>query len=172
MLVTALAETNCFDIQDREQMDEIARELELAGKKVQARQADYLISGAVTQIDVSTENTSFGGGLIPVIGSIGTKTQKAAVVLDMRLVDVNTAKVLASRRATASTENSSLSLGGFGDGAVGGTFAGFGGQFQSLKGTNLEAVAKDAIAQSVVFLVEQVKVATGTQRTALSGAGR
>ncbi|HMO44717.1 MAG TPA: CsgG/HfaB family protein [Rubrivivax sp.] len=167
VLVTALADTGCFDIQDREQMDEIARELDLAGKKVQTQQADFLISGAVTQVDVSVENTSFGGGLLPVIGSIGTKTQKAAVSLDMRLVDVNTAKVLGSKRATASTENSSLSLGGFGGGAVGGTFAGFGGQFQSLQGTNLEAVTKDAIAQSVVFLVEQVKTAKAS-RTALA----
>jgi curli biogenesis system outer membrane secretion channel CsgG len=50
------------------------------------------------------------------VGSIGTKTQKAAVALDMKLVRVETAKVVASKRATASTEDSSFSVGGFGGG--------------------------------------------------------
>jgi curli biogenesis system outer membrane secretion channel CsgG len=65
VLVTALSESGCFEVQDREQLDEIAKELELAGKKVQTQQAEFLISGAVTQIDVSTENKSFGAGLLP-----------------------------------------------------------------------------------------------------------
>lgn len=159
VLVTALTESNCFEVQDRDAMDEIAKELELAGKKVQAQQAEFLVSGAVTQIDVSTDNKSFGAGLIPIIGSIGTKTQKAEVALDMKLVDVNTAKVVASKRASASTENSSFSMGAIGGGTVGGTIGGFGGSLSSLKGTNLEAVTKDAIVQSVNFLVEAARAA-------------
>ena len=157
VLVTALTETGCFSVQDREEMDEIAGELALAGKKVETKQAEYLISGAVTEIDVSQENKSFGGGMIPIIGAIGSKKQKAAVALDMKLVSVDTATVVSSKRATASTENSSLSLGVGGIGMVGGTVGGFGGAFSSLKGTNLEAVTKDAIAQSVVFLVDAAR---------------
>ena len=167
VLVTALSESGCFEVQDREQLDEIAKELELAGKKVQTQQAEFLISGAVTQIDVSTENKSFGAGLLPFVGSIGTKTQKAAVALDMKLVRVETAKVVASKRATASTEDSSFSVGGFGGGAVGGTIGGFGGSLSSLKGTNLEAVTKDAIVQSVNFLVE---AARGARTASVAGA--
>lgn len=159
VLVTALSESGCFDVQDREQLDEIAKELELAGKKVQAQQAEFLISGAVTQIDVSTENKSFGGGFIPFVGSVGTKTQKAAVALDMKLVRVETAKVVASKRATASTEDSSFSIGAMGGGVVGGAIGGFGGSLSSLKGTNLEAVTKDAIVQSVNFLVDAARAA-------------
>lgn len=161
VLVTALTESGCFEVQDREAMDEIAKELEMAGKKVQAQQAEFLISGAVTQIDVSTENKSFGGGLIPILGSIGTKTQKAEVALDMKLVSVDTAKVIASKRASASSENSSFSVGALGGGMVGGTIGGFGGSLSSLKGTNLEAVTKDAIVQSVTFLVNSAKQAKG-----------
>ncbi|MCO5977798.1 CsgG/HfaB family protein [Ideonella oryzae] len=155
VLVTALSESGCFEVQDREQLDEIAKELELAGKKVQTQQAEFLISGAVTQIDVSTENKSFGAGLPPFVGSIGTKTQKAAVALDMKLVCVETAKVVASKRATASTEDSSFSVGGFG------------GSLSSLKGTNLEAVTKDAIVQSVNFLVD---AARGARTASVAGA--
>lgn len=161
VLVTALSESGCFDVQDREQMDEIQAELARAGKQVQTQQADYLISGAVTQVDVSQEKSSFGGGFIPFVGAIGTKTQKAAVSIDMRLVDVNSAKVLASKRASASTETSSFTLGGAGIGTMGGTFGGFGGSLSSLKGTNLEAVTKDAIIQSVNFLVDTTRAAKG-----------
>lgn len=161
VLVTALSESGCFDVQDREQLAEIQAELARAGKQVQTQQADFLISGAVTQVDVSQEKKSFGGGFIPFVGAIGTKTQKAAVALDMKLVDINTAKVLASKRASASTENSSFAIGAGGLGTVGGNFGGFGGSLSSLKGTNLEAVTKDAIVQSVTFLVATARAAKG-----------
>jgi curli biogenesis system outer membrane secretion channel CsgG len=166
VLVTALSETGCFDVQDREAMDEIAQELERAGKKVQTVQAEYLISGAVTQIDVSTDNKSFGGGFIPIIGAIGTKTQTAEVALDMRLVNVDTAKVVASKRSSASTENSTFTVGAGGMGTLNGSFGGFGGTLSSLKGTNLEAVTKDAIVQSVHFLVDATRQAKGIAATA------
>ena len=38
VLVTALSETGCFDVQNREQMDEIAKELALAGKQFKPNQ--------------------------------------------------------------------------------------------------------------------------------------
>ena len=75
----------------------------------------------------------------------------------MKLVRVDSAKVIASKRATASMENSSMSIGGGGIILVGGSIAGFGGSFSSLKGTNLEAVTKEAIVQSVIFLVETTR---------------
>jgi curli biogenesis system outer membrane secretion channel CsgG len=163
VLTTALTETGCFSVQDRDQMDEIAQELARAGKTVQTEQAEFLISGAVTEIDVSVQNKSFGGGLIPIVGSVGRKKQSASVSLDMKLVSVDSAKVVASKRATASTETSSTSIGAGGIGFVGGTIGGFGGSFSNLKGTNLEAVTKEAIAQSVVFLVEAVSQAKAAE---------
>lgn len=163
VLVTALTETGCFNVQDREQMDELAEELKRAGKTIRAEQAEFLISGAVTQIDVATDNKSFGGGLLPFIGSIGSKTQTATVALDMKLVSVDTAKVLASKRASASSESSSMSIGAMGGGLIGGSIGGFGGSLSSLKGTNLEAVTKDALVQSVAFLVDAVRQAKNIQ---------
>lgn len=163
VLVTALTETGCFSVQDREQMDELAEELKRAGKTIRAEQAEFLISGAVTQIDVATDNKSFGGGMLPFIGSIGSKTQTATVALDMKLVSVDTAKVLASKRASASSESSSMSIGAMGGGLIGGSIGGFGGSLSSLKGTNLEAVTKDALVQSVAFLVDAVRQAKNLQ---------
>ena len=73
--------------------------------------------------------------------------------LDKKLVSVNSAKALASKRATASTETSPISFGADGIGFVGGIIGGFGGSFSNLKAINLEAVTKEAIAHSVIFLV-------------------
>ncbi len=176
MLTTALSSTGCFDIQDRDQMDEVAEELKRAGKSVQVQQADFLISGAVTQVELSSDTKSVGGGVLGlitraplvggVIGSAGFKTQKAAIAVDMKLVDVNTAKVVASKRADASSETSSFTMGG-GAGVLGmggmGALGGFGGSMSSFKGTNLEAVTRDALAQSVIFLVSEAKKAKGLQ---------
>ena len=47
MMTTALQETGCFNVMEREAMDEIQAELQRAGKTVQTKQADYLISGSV-----------------------------------------------------------------------------------------------------------------------------
>lgn len=170
VLVTALTESGCFDVQDREQLAEIQAELALAGKKVETEQAEFMVSGAITQIDVSTETKSFGGGFIPIIGSVGTKTQKAAVALDMKLVSISNAKVVGSKRAQASSENSSFSMGAGAIGPIGGGFGGFGGSFSSLKGTNLEAVTKDAIIQSVTFLVDSARAAKTVASTAQAAA--
>lgn len=157
VLVTALTESGCFVVQDREQMAELQAELALVGKTLQAQQAEYLISGAITQIDISVKQSNLGGGLIPVVGAVGKKTQHAAVGLDLKLVNVDTATVVASKNAQAAIDTKSWNLAGGGVAPVGGTWGGFGGAFSSLKGTNLEAVTKDAIAKGVTFLVEAAR---------------
>jgi curli biogenesis system outer membrane secretion channel CsgG len=111
--------------------------------------------------------SAIGAGMIPIVGSIGKRNQSASVSLDMKLVSVNSAKVLASRRATATSETNSTSIRGFGGGFVGGNIGGFGGSFSNLKGSNLEAVTKDAIAQSVILPVEAVTQAKAVPVTAL-----
>ena len=52
--MTALKETGYFDIQEREAMDALAKELALVGKTVEVQQADFMISGAITSISMST----------------------------------------------------------------------------------------------------------------------
>jgi curli biogenesis system outer membrane secretion channel CsgG len=155
MMTTALQETGCFEIMDRESMDEINQELAAAGKKVEVAVSDFLISGSVTQIEMEKSSINIGWGLIPVIGSIGKTTQKASVAMDLRLVSVNTAKVLASKNVQASTEDSSFGIGGIGIGSIGGAGVGFAGGFSTLKGTNLEKVARSAVFQATNFLVAE-----------------
>lgn len=153
MMTTALQESGCFDVMERETMDEIEAELSRAGKTVKTKQADYMVSGAVTQIDMQKDTTSIGWGMIPIIGSVGTTKNSASVSLDLRLVDVNAAQIVGTKKISASTESRDWGVNGLG---IGGG-VGFGGGFSSLKGTNLEAVVRDAVYQSVNYLSDEIK---------------
>jgi curli biogenesis system outer membrane secretion channel CsgG len=161
MMTTALQSSGCFEVMDRESMEEIRKELTLAGKTMETEAADFLIAGSVTQIDMEKTSANFGWGLIPGIGSIGRTTQKASLGLDLRLVSVDTGKVLSTKKIESSMEDSSFGIGGLGFGMGGAGLVGFGGAFSSLKGTSLEKVTSDAIYKATDFLVVEAKKAKG-----------
>lgn len=152
MLTTVLKSTGCFDIQEREAMDELAKELALVGKKVEVQQADFMISGAITSIDMSSDSTSLGGGFIPLLGMINITTKKADVGLDIKLIDVNRAKVLDAKTFTANNETTSAGFGAVGWGG-GGLLA---GGFSSFKNTPLEPLIRDVLAQTVNFSINRL----------------
>lgn len=147
MLTTALKETGCFDIQEREAMDEVAKELALVGKKVEIQQADYMISGSITSISMSTQKSSFGGGLIPIIGAISNTKVTADLGMDIKIIDINKAKILDSKTFLGNNETSStgIGLGGF----VGGGLVG--GAFSSTKGTPMEPVVRDVLTRVAAY---------------------
>ena len=120
MLTTVLKSTGCFDIQEREAMEELAKELALVGKKVEVQQADYMITGSITSIDLSSDTSSLGGGFIPLLGMINITTKKADVGLDVKLIDVNRAKVLDAKTFAANNETTSAGFGAVGGGGGGG----------------------------------------------------
>jgi curli biogenesis system outer membrane secretion channel CsgG len=157
MMTTALQNSGCFEVMDRDAMDEIKKELAAAGLPMVTEAADFLVTGSLTQIEMEKSSTNFGWGLIPVIGSIGMTTQKASVGLDLRLVSVASAKVVGSKRIESSTEDSSFGVGGIGFGTAGGALVGFGGSFSSLKGTSLEKVTRDAIYKATDFLIAEAR---------------
>ena len=157
MFVTVLRATNCVELQEREAMDEVAAELARVGKKVELQQADFLVLGSLTTVELSSTSASFGGGFIPIIGSIGSSTQNANVAMDVRLVDVNKARVVDTRRVEASSESTSWGVGGLGIGTAGGAGFGFGGGFSALKGTSLEAVSRDAVLSAAAFVIEALQ---------------
>lgn len=156
MMVTVMRNTGCFDLQERQALDDINRELALVGKKVEAKQADYIISGSVTRISLVQDRSNFGFGLIPVIGSVSSTTQKAEVSMDLRLIDVNKAKILESQTFSAKSAKTSWGVGGGGTIGV----AGFGGSFSKLNGTALEVVAQQAIVEAVNFMVDRLTANT------------
>ncbi len=88
-LTTALKATGCFVVQEREALEALQREAALTGVELKPQAADYLISGAITSINVSTRSTSLGGGYLPVIGAVSKNTRSASLGIDVRLIDVN-----------------------------------------------------------------------------------
>lgn len=147
MLTTVLRETGCFDIQEREAMDELARELALVGRKVEVQQADFMIAGAITAINMSTERSSIGGGFIPIVGAFTRTTQTADIGMDMKIIDINRAKVVESKTFVANNETSSTKWGGaafVGVGIVGGGMS-------SIKGTPMEPIVRDILARVASF---------------------
>lgn len=143
MLTTVLKETGCFDIQERDAMDELAKELALVGKQIEVQQADFMISGAITSINMSTEKKSFGGGFIPILGTVGVTTKTADVGVDIKLIDVNRAKIVDSKTFQANNETTSTS---FGAGGFGGAGL-FGGSMSSLKNTPMEPIIREVLAR-------------------------
>jgi curli biogenesis system outer membrane secretion channel CsgG len=147
MLTTVLKETGCFEIQEREAMDELAKELALVGKKVEVQQADFMISGAITSINMSTEKKSLGGGFIPIIGMISTTTKSADIGLDIKVIDVNRAKILDSKTFQANNQTTNTSFGAAGFGGSGLLVGGM----SSFKDTPMEPIIRDVLAQVASF---------------------
>lgn len=157
MLTTVLKETGCFEIQEREALDELAKELALVGKKVEVQQADFMISGAITSINLNSERKQLAGGFLPIIGAFSSTTKTADLGMDIKVIDVNKAKVLQAKTFTGNNETSSFSFGG---GAFGGGLGAIGG-FQSIKGTPMEEVVRDVLVRVSSFASRALVEARG-----------
>jgi curli biogenesis system outer membrane secretion channel CsgG len=87
---------------------------------------DAIIVGSITQFGNETKNTNVGGGGGGFggfgIGGFGHKDSKANVMLDARLVDIDTAEILGVAEGKGQSKRSSTSLLG-----GGGNWHGFGG---------------------------------------------
>ncbi|GHA81635.1 CsgG/HfaB family protein [Cognatilysobacter bugurensis] len=169
MLTTALKQTGCFDIQEREALDELREELALVGKTVEAEQAEFMISGAITSIGTSTQSRSFGGGMIPVVGSIAKTKQQSELSLDLRIIDVNRAKVVSSETFVADNTTSSTSWGGAAWAGIGGMVGGM----SNIKGTPMEAIVRDVLVRAASYASKGIvahKSAAGPAATVGSAA--
>lgn len=157
MLTTILKETGCFVVQEREAIEALSKELALVGKKLEVKQADFMISGAITSINMSTERKQFAGGFIPIIGAIATTKKTADLGLDIKVIDVNRAEVLQAKTFVANNETSSYSFGGAG---FGGGFGALGGM-STVAGTPMESVVRDVLVRVASFSSKALVETTG-----------
>jgi curli biogenesis system outer membrane secretion channel CsgG len=169
MLSTALSQTGCFEVMERAQLDEINSELALVGKKVQAEAADFMITGSITSLGFEQSSSGLGGlaGLFSgplaiVAGSVDWKKTKVHMNIDLRVVDVNKAKLVGSRTFQADNQRK-----GFGVSAMGWAGIGLGGSHASIKGSPLEEVARDLLVRSTVFVTDELAGAKVTERVTL-----
>ena len=172
MLATALTQTGCFEVQERATIDEINKELAMVGRKVEAEAADYLISGSITSLGFEQSSTGLGGlsglgGVIGLIaGSIDYKKSRVHMNMDIRVVDVRRARIIASRTFQANNEKS-----GFGIGALGwGGGVALGGNHASISGSPLEEVARDLLVRASSFITTTLAASNITEHVAVQAS--
>jgi curli biogenesis system outer membrane secretion channel CsgG len=155
MLATALSQTGCFEVMERAALDEINQELALVGRKVEAEAADFMVTGSITSLGFEQSSTGLGAlGFLPkpialLAGSVDYKKSKVWMNMDIRLVNINKAKLITSRTFEANNQRS-----GFGMSAAGWAGVGIGGSHAAISGSPLEEVARDVLVRSTAFVAE------------------
>ena len=159
MLVTALVQTGCFKVLERETLAEIKEELELLGAKPKQtlKGADFLLTGAVTALEMKASGIG-GGGLVvplPFLGGAGIKAgkQKAHIALDLRVVRVRDAEILIAKAVEGKSERWRFGLGG--GGFFGTVLAA--GWFEVFKNTPMEEATRDLIYHAVKLIVNELR---------------
>lgn len=109
ILETDLQQTNRFDVVDRGNMDEIAREAKLRGEKQSLLGAQVAITGAVTDFGRKTTGDT---QLFGILGS--GKKQTAYAKVNLNVVDVLTSKVIYSVQGAGEYALSNRQVLGFG----------------------------------------------------------
>ena len=137
LLVTYLVKDGGYSVIERKTLDKILAEQNFsnsdradpssAAKIGKLLGVDAIIVGSITQFGNDTKNTGIGGvgaGLGKVgIGGFGQKESKAIVGLNARVVNIDTAEILAVAEGKGESKRKSLSMTG-GGGAWGGFGAG------------------------------------------------
>lgn len=165
MLLSALRITGCIDALEREVFNEIKRELELLGKDAKIEPADFLVSGSVTSIGTESTNTNLGLGFIPILSSVDIKKTTVTVSMDIRLIDISSAKIVFTKTYEANNSKTGV---GVGAGAVFGGI-GFGGVMSSLHGTPLEEVVRDIVIRAATEIASFAVNVPKTKPPVLTG---
>lgn len=131
MLANELVSTGAFKVVERQKLDSVLGEQDLgasgrvskssAAKMGQVTGAQYLITGKVAAYDENTKGTGGGIGFKGI--SIGGKSSKAYLAIDIRVVNATTGEVEYVRTVEGHSKGGGMSLGfsrnGFG-GSLGG----------------------------------------------------
>ncbi len=167
MLVTALVNSNRFRVVERQVLDAVMKEQELAvsgaassDSRVRTgaiKTADLVITAAVTEFE---PQASGGAGGIGAGGSIGSKIlggllsgamNKAHMALDLRIIDTSTSEVIAATRVEGSASDVS---GGIMAGLFGGW--GMGGGLSMYKNTPMEKAIRVCIIKAVNYIAQTI----------------
>lgn len=162
MLTNALKATGCFRIVDLEQYERMKRLLAATGQQVQPPKVDYVIAGSITALELERSGGALGGGLIPVLGAINVRKDKAKLGVDINVMNPTTLEVAFSKSFNADSERSSWGLFGAG---WGGSGAGGGGWSVS-KNLSLDMVARDVVVQIANSIAENLASAKIVERPA------
>lgn len=168
MLATSLTETGCFDVLDREAIEEMREEATLTGRKLRVQSADYMARGAITTLKVENKASAIGGGigaLLPgalgaVAGSVGSSSKKATLGMDIKIYNPKTSSIKFSKHYNAVSGKTTYGfvaggLGGigFGSGAV---VVGAGGGSMNESAVAIEEVSFDILSKATMDIVKRL----------------
>jgi len=161
MLTTALFQTNRYIVLEREKLGAVMDELKQGASDLFRKEAtvplgelegaELLITAAITGFDPGTSGgTTTLGGLIPgalgqILGGVGFGFSKASLVMDLRVIEVRTGRVVAATSAQGEATAFAMSLSGLG-GPMGGSLGGF-------AKTPMETAVREMIQKAVEFVV-------------------
>jgi curli biogenesis system outer membrane secretion channel CsgG len=167
MLVTALMNSGRFRVLERQVLNALMKEQELAAsgaaeqgtgpQRGQLKTADLVITAAVTEFEPNASGGSAGLGGGAGIGrgligaAIGGSMKKAHMALDIRIVDTSTSEVLAATRVQGSASDIS-----------GGLMAGFMGSWglgvglSGYANTPMEKAIRVCIIEAVNYIAQSV----------------
>lgn len=157
-LTSALKATDCFKVMAREDLEDLKKEAEAAGVELKTASADYLVTGAITSLNVGGKTQSFGGGMVPVLGAVTRSSKTASLAIDVRLVNVKASEVTARQTFDVSSQRSSWGAGGLGWGGSGVLF----GAATSTQSAELDSVANESVIQATNYIVTQIAGAAAT----------
>lgn len=121
MFTTALIKSGAFQVLERQRLKEgVMRERQLNAQGLtagdtanqQLTAAAYIFEGAVTEANAQESGTGIGAAFRGL--GIGTKTQKAEIGLDVRVISAATGEVLDSVNVRKKVDESGVSLSGIG----------------------------------------------------------
>jgi curli biogenesis system outer membrane secretion channel CsgG len=163
MIVTNLVRDGTYSVIERKQLDKILTEQNFsnseranpatAAKIGKVAGVNAIVIGTVTQFGFENKSLDTGAltSHIPGFGGahVGTKSGKATVVLDARMVDTETGEVLAVASGKGSSKRSGMLLGGYGGGSGGGVDMGSSDFRSTIIGEATQQAVDDVTTQLV-----------------------
>jgi curli biogenesis system outer membrane secretion channel CsgG len=149
MLTTALFQSSRYIVLERERMAALEAERARRGSKGKIEDADLLVTAAITGFDPGESGMSGGvGGLLgkKMLGGLTGSFKQARVTMDIRVIDVDTGRIIAATSAEGKATTVGAGIAGIG-GPMGGALKGF------EKGP-MEGAIREMIKASVDFIVE------------------
>ena len=164
LLVNQLVNDGTYRVIERNALDKILKEQNFsnsdradantAAKIGRVLGVDAIITGDITQFGRDDQNRNIGGGGLSNwgakygLGNVGTRKAKAVVEVTARLIDVNTAEILASAQGHGESARSGTDLLG-----GGGSWGGAGGGHVDMGSSNFgQTIIGEAVKQAVTQL--------------------
>lgn len=122
MLATALFESNRYIVLEREKLGAVEAERRRRNPKLKVEDADIMVTAAITGFDPGTVGAegNLGGLLGNKLGGLLGSVKQARVAMDLRVIDVDTGRVIAATSVEGKATGVGAGVAGVGGRMTGG----------------------------------------------------